>query len=116
VGRTNSPEPVDLGALELATVVSMSAEEWEAHKAFYRITVQQRDRAWATIEGLAGNMHEGELARLYAIESAALAVVGSMTRRSGKVHAPTLATFDTLKALDAAIGEQPEEDHGGHGG
>jgi hypothetical protein len=51
------PEPPDVrGAPELP----VSLSEWEAHWAFYRLTVDQRDRAWREVEELKARRAAGE--------------------------------------------------------
>jgi hypothetical protein len=82
VGRTNSPNPTPSRFPELKTWRSVTHEDYNAML--------------------------DEMRRLYEIESAALALVGSCHRRAEGVLSPSLATFDRLQDLQATL-QQTEE-------
>jgi hypothetical protein len=51
---------------------------------------------------------DDELRRLYAIESAALEVIGSMGRRNGRIVASSYGTIDTIINLEKTLQQEEE--------
>ena len=52
VGKTTLAERMNTVKSNDTPPMPQSQEEWEAHWAFYRLTVQQRDQAWTEVRTL----------------------------------------------------------------